>query len=221
VLHEVKALALFSLGRFRESAAVLNALLAVAPGMDWTSMSNLFDDVDEYTRQLRVLEEHIRQNPDDASAMFVLAYHYLVIGQNDAAVKMLKEVVRLKPDDVTAKRMLETLDPPDEEPAATEEQPAEDGPTTDLVGNWASNDKAPIKLTIDEQSQFTWQASPPGKPAVKLSGDLIASSDTIALETENEGTMIGRVRSGGPDKFTLLLQGMPADDPGIVFTRQK
>ena len=145
--------------------------------------------------------------------MFVLAYHYLVIGQNDAAVKMLKEVVRLKPDDVTAKRMLETLDPPEDDPAATvaEEKPAEDGPTTDLVGNWTSDDKTPIKLTIDEQSQFTWQASPPGKPAVKLNGDLIASSDTIALETENEGTMIGRVRSGGPDKFTLLLQGMPAE----------
>lgn len=222
VLHEVKALALFALGRFRESAAVLNALLAVAPGMDWTSMSNLYGDVEQYTAQLRALEEHIRKNPSDASAMFVLAYHYLVIGQNDAAIKMLKEVVRLKPDDVTAKRMLEALNPPEDEPSATvaEEQPAEDGPTTDLVGKWKSDD-GQIQLIVDAESQFVWQATPPGKPAVKLSGDLIAASDTIALETEDAGTMVGQVRSGGADKFTLMLQGMPANDAGIAFIRQK
>ena len=63
VLHEVKALALFALGRFRESAAVLNALLAVAPGMDWTSMSNLYGDVDEYTQQLRAARGAHSQEP--------------------------------------------------------------------------------------------------------------------------------------------------------------
>lgn len=218
VLHEVKALALFALGRFQESAAVLSSLLAVAPGMDWTSMSNLYGDVDDYTRQLRALEEHIRQNPSDASAMFVLAYHYLVIGQNDSAVKMLREVVRLKPNDITAKRMLEALDPPEETPA--EEPPAEDGPTTDLVGKWKSDD-GKIQFTVDEQSQFTWKATPPGKPAAELSGDLIASNETIALETKDEGALVGRVRSGGADQFTLILQGMAAGDPGIVFNRQK
>jgi hypothetical protein len=43
----------------------------------------------------------------------------------------------------------------------------------------------------------------------------------IALENEAQGSMVGRVISGGPDKFTFTLRGMPPDEPGLVFTRTK
>ena len=39
VLHEFNALCLFALGDYQRAAGVLNSLLAVAPGMDWTTMS--------------------------------------------------------------------------------------------------------------------------------------------------------------------------------------
>jgi tetratricopeptide (TPR) repeat protein len=230
VLHEVRALALFALGRFKESAATLNALLATAPGMDWTSMASLYGSVDDYTAQLRALEGHIKANPTDASAMFVLAYHYLVIGQTDAAIKALQEVVKLQPTDATAKRMLEGLVPPEAEespaaattadPATATAEPAADEPSTDLVGTWqAKAGDTTIVLTVTEDSQYIWKATPEGKPAIEIKGNLIASSDAIVLENEEQGSMIGRVTSGGADKFTFTLRGMPEDEPGLAFER--
>ena len=234
VLHEVRALSLFALGQYKEAAATLNALLASAPGMDWTSMSSLWGNVDDYTAKLRSLEAHIKANPTDAAAAFVLAYHYLVIGQTESATKALQHVVKLQPSDATAKRMLSMLVPPEATPdvtataaapaatapAATDAKP--EGPATDLVGTWtASGGDVAITLTIDDESRYVWQATPKGKPAIELKGNLIASSDAIVLENEEHGSMIGRVTSGGPDKFTFTLRGMPASEPGLAFTRKK
>jgi tetratricopeptide (TPR) repeat protein len=226
VLHEVRALCLFALGRYKESAATLNALLASAPGMDWTSMSSLYGSADDYTAQLRKLEARIKSNPTDAPAIFVLAYHYLVIGQNDAAIEALRQVVKLQPKDATAQRMLASLAPPEEKPAdpppPTPDKPAPAGPTTDLVGSWlAKSGNATIQLTIDDQSQFTWRATPQGKPPVELTGTMATTADTIALESKDQGAMVGKVKSGGPDKFTFVMQGMPPSDPGLAFERAK
>ncbi|HEX5103592.1 MAG TPA: tetratricopeptide repeat protein [Pirellulaceae bacterium] len=222
VLHEVRALCLFALGRYDESAATLNALLATAPGMDWTSMSALYGNPDDYTAQLRKLEAYVKANRTNAGAIFVLAYHYLVIGQNDEAIKALREVVRLQPKDTTAQRMLGSLAPPEEKPAETTPPPAapENAPTTDLVGTWrASSGDAVIELTIDDQFNFTWKATPKGKPAVEVKGTVNASSDSLALETKDQGNMVGQVKSGGPDKFTFAMQGLPPGDPGLEFAR--
>ena len=62
---------MFAMGDYTGAAAVLNNLLAVAPGMDWTTLSGLYGDVDAYTTQLRALEAHCKQKPDDAAAHFV------------------------------------------------------------------------------------------------------------------------------------------------------
>ena len=85
VMHEVGALCMFAMGDYTGAAAVLDNLLAVAPGMDWTTLIGLYGDVDAYTAQLRALEAYCKQKPDDAASHFVLAYHYLVAGYNDAA----------------------------------------------------------------------------------------------------------------------------------------
>jgi hypothetical protein len=50
VLHEFGALCLFAQGNYDRAAAVLNALLAVAPGMDWATMSSLYPNVAPYAQ---------------------------------------------------------------------------------------------------------------------------------------------------------------------------
>ncbi len=45
MIHEVYALSLFAIGDYEAAAATLNALLASAPGMDWTSVSSLYGDI--------------------------------------------------------------------------------------------------------------------------------------------------------------------------------
>ena len=248
VLHEVRALSLFALGRYPESAATLNSILAVAPGMDWTTMSGLYGSVDTYTGQLRKLEDFCRSNPGSAAGHFVLAYHYLVGGHADLAAEALKVVVAKQPGDIVSKRLLESLEPPAEAkaeelaaaeapkpaPASAANQPAAQtpaqaeaeaepaGPETDLVGTWkATEGKNSVTLTIGEDSAFTWKAEPEGKPAIELKGTLDSNADQIALQTEEQGTMVANVTSKGPDAFDFLVEGAPKDAKPLQFSRQK
>src|SRR4029078_11677758 len=98
-LHEFRALCLFALQRYDEAAAALYAVLSVGPGWNWTTLIGLYPSVDVYTRQLRALEEYARANPKSSSARFVLAYHYMTQGNNDAAAGQFRQVQALAPGD--------------------------------------------------------------------------------------------------------------------------
>ena len=234
VIHEVRALALFALGRYTEAAAALNAVLATAPGMDWTTVSNVYGSVDAYTGHLRTLEEFCRTHPDDAAAHFVLGYHYLVGGHSDMAAAALRVVVAKQPGDVVAKRLLDAVAPPAEEksapatePAAAAaktdvEAPAENAlPEIDLVGTWkATSDNDTVVLTVTPESSFSWKAQPAGKPAVELTGTIETSADAIALVSESAGTMVAKVTPKTADSFEFALPSAPKDAKPLVFTRQ-
>src|SRR5262249_2959770 len=86
VIHEVRALVLFAQGDYKSAAAVLDSLLARSPGMDWTTLSGLYGNADDYVQQLRRLEAQCKSDPRDAAAHFVLAYHYLITGHAEEAV---------------------------------------------------------------------------------------------------------------------------------------
>lgn len=222
VVHEVRALALFALGDYKSAAASLNSFLSSAPGMDWTTMSGLYGNVDDYTAQLRKLESFCMANPTDAASYFVLAYHYLVTGEKENAINSLRVVVKNEPKDITAKRMLDALDPPAPPSAAAAAPPAADGPTTDLVGVWrAKAGNSTIELKITEDSKFNWKAADAGKPPVELTGQLNAGADAIELATQDQGSMEGTVKSMGADKWQFNLEGAPPSDPGLTFERVK
>lgn len=84
-MHEFRALTLFARGRYQEATGTLYAVLSAGPGWDWDTLSALYGDADSYTRQLRALETHIRENTRAAEARFVLGYHYLVLDNRDDA----------------------------------------------------------------------------------------------------------------------------------------
>ena len=144
LVHEFKALVLFARGEDPRAAAELHDVLAVRPGMDWTTMSGLYPDVATYTGQLRALEDRCRQDPKAAAPRFVLAYHYLVTGHTDAAVAQLKAVLALEPGDRVARHLLASLTgtpPAPPESTTTRAVPDRDGaagrpPSVDLVGHW-------------------------------------------------------------------------------------
>jgi hypothetical protein len=212
-------------GNYPEAAAGLNSLLAAAPGMDWTTMSGLYGNTDDYTSQFRRLEQFCQSNPNDASSHFVLAYHYLVTGSKDGAIDALRVVVKNQPKDATAKRMLDAMVPaeapsaPVSRAASTAPQNA-DAPETDLVGLWtAAAGDTKIELTITEDSMFTWKTASAGKESASLEGNLIASSDGIELQTAEQGSMAGTVESRGSDAWLFRIEGAPASDPGLAFAR--
>lgn len=241
-LHEMAALCYFALGEYRRAAGILNNLLAVAPGMDWTTMAGLYPDVDTYTAQLRALEAFCKEHRDDAAARFVLAYHYLVAGYRDAAVKQLTVVTQLEPDDQVARRMLDAMTPPAGQqaeaaptaagdttadtdtaavPPGAAAPPAAAGPTTDLVGAWraAARNGDIFELSVDAANHFTWKATPKGQATMTVSGTLATAGNAILLESGSQGTMVAQVESGGANQFRFMAQGGPPGDEGLNFQR--
>ena len=93
-------------------------------------------------------------------------------------------------------------------------------PQTDLVGRWrAVADGTTIEMGIDDASQFEWSATPTGGTATKLAGKLLATSDTLVLDSETQGSMVGRVKPIGRDEFRFTLAGGPTDATGLNFKR--
>ncbi len=159
-LHEFRGLCLFALGRYDESAATLYAVLSVGPGWDWTTLVGFYPSVDVDTTQLRALEAYCDAHTDSATARFVLAYHYLTQGHDDAAVGVLKWVVALKPTDTLSAKLLRQLDPPRETPAvATAPAPADAAPPpgATIAGTWTAEPSADcaINLTVQPGGSFT------------------------------------------------------------------
>lgn len=143
VVHEMRALNLFALGRYPESAAVLNSLLATAPGWDWATLVGQYPSVDVFTRQQRALETYRTEHPQEAAPRFVLAYLYLVQGHDDAAKTELTKLLKIQPDDRVAEQMLKGITKPEPEgaavPATAPARPAEVIPAAP---------KAPAKTAI-------------------------------------------------------------------------
>jgi hypothetical protein len=116
-------------------------------------------------------------------------------------------------------------------PAATAVAPAavpprlpttEAPPETNLVGKWqAKAGDTTIELTIGEDLQFTWKAAQSGKPALQLNGQLVATSETLVLESKEQGSMVGSVKSDGADKWQFALAGTGPNDPGLRFERMR
>jgi hypothetical protein len=114
VLHEFRALTLFAQGKYKDAAVSLYAVIAAGPGWNWQTLQEFYPDSEIYTQQLRALEAATRSNPKSPDDHFVLAYHYLVTGHNDAAVKQLEQVHALLPNDQLTTQLLTALKPPAE-----------------------------------------------------------------------------------------------------------
>jgi hypothetical protein len=120
MLHEFRGLVLFAERDYSQSAAALYAVLASGPGWNWDTLKSFYSDVDHHTRQLRALEADAKDKPKSVEDRFVLAYHYFVLGQTDAAVKELEVVTKLQPEDKLSAQMLAALKP---KPASSDDRP--------------------------------------------------------------------------------------------------
>jgi predicted Zn-dependent protease len=108
-LHEFRALVLFAQKKYKEAAEGVYAVLSVGPGMNWETMSGLYPDVDAYVGQLRALESYQREYREAGDGHFLLAYHYLVLGHTDQAVKQLEKFEKLFPSDKLAPEIVKAF----------------------------------------------------------------------------------------------------------------
>lgn len=216
VIHEFRALVLFALGKYSDSAATLYAVLSVGPGWDWTTLSSLYANVDVYTEQLRKLEEYCRSKPDDMSGRFVLAYHYVTGGHGDAAQPVLEQLINANPQDQVAKQLLLQIDPEAKIPDAPEpvEPPQPSNPVESgaLVGDWrATRDGGTFEMDLDENKEFKWTYSANGDSQSVTGVWGVDDDGVLALEMNDEGAMLAQVVvSGSKLDFYMLgdTQGM-------------
>jgi tetratricopeptide (TPR) repeat protein len=226
-LHEFRALCLFALGRYDESAATLYAVLAVGPGWDWTTLISLYPGVDVYTGQLRALEGYCDSHSDSATGRFVLAYHYLTQGHTDAAVGVLKQVVALNPKDTLSAKLLRQLDAPRDQPdtataAASTPAPTDTTPPqgASIAGTWRAN-PAPdtsIALTVQPDGPFTWQTTLKGKTQ-QIAGTSTYGGGMLTLAQDKGPALVGRVSWADPSHMTFRIVGEGPDDPGLSFAK--
>lgn len=238
VAHEFYALCLFAQGAYPRAASVLDSLLAVAPGMDWTTLMSLYPSQSTYLQQFRTLEDYCAAHAQDPSSHFVLAYHLLVRGETRTAIDALQVVVDNQPKDQVAAKMLAALKGADAasagaadtaaaQPAveSTPPAPAEStdaGPTTDLTGSWqAERGGSKFELKIDDAGQFSWHTVASGGQPLDLSGPYAINGDVLSLESKNQGVMAARVKSKGADSFQFIPVDSPPGDEGLTFTRLK
>lgn len=220
-LHEFRSLVLFALGRYHEAAAAIHAVLAVGPGWNWTTMSGLYDSVDDYTSHLRALEGHVEENSDATDARFLLSYHYLTCGHTGEAKRELSEVVKSQPKDSVAADLLRMLGGEVPSPATTTPMaPAGPKPTeADLLGSWKANrkDGSSFELTLNKSGEFKWAYA---KEANKqqIQGVFVVDDGVLAMEPDSGGVMLADVSKPKNGSFTFSQNGTAGE--AIVFQQQ-
>jgi hypothetical protein len=108
-LHQFRGLVLFALGRYQDAAAAVYSVLAVDSGWTRDTLSKLYDDPRRYEEQFRQLQRYAADNPTAIDARFLLAYHFLMLGELNSAAKNL-EVVRIaRPDDRVTLNLLSAI----------------------------------------------------------------------------------------------------------------
>jgi uncharacterized protein (TIGR03066 family) len=225
IIHEFRALVMFAQGKYKDAAAGLYSVLSVGPGWDWTTMSSLYPNIDVYTKQLRALEAAVKQNPQANDARFVLAYHYLTCGSEDAAAAQLKELYKVTPQDNLIKELLMMTGGPESigaSAAPAERAPAQAPqiPAADLVGSWnaAGQRGTKFEMGLAQDGKFTWNYSQNGK-SQSVKGVYALDGNVLAMEPESGGVMLAEVTPPQGGRLDFKLLGAPPGDPGLKFAK--
>lgn len=224
LIHEFRALCLFAMKDYSQSAAAMYAVLSVGPGWDRETLEGLYNNMAVYQSQLNALEAYRDSNPNAGNAHFLLAYHYMLNGRNDQAISELQTVIKLEPRDRLAAQLLKGLSAPDEAP----EGPELPEPTVatipisagNLPGTWKAQraDGAEIQLTLDADHKFVWNVADAEKPQ-KLTGTYTFADNYLILSSPGQSDLIGQVSQEPDNKMRFKLAGGSPDDPGLLFSR--
>jgi len=108
-VQQFLALAYFAHGEYDDAARAARVVLQTGEHWKWNQLSGQYAKKADYAAQLRALENSIRQESTPAKR-FLVAYHYLMLGQPKAARAQFERVARARPDDRLTARLLQDLE---------------------------------------------------------------------------------------------------------------
>ena len=206
VVHEFRALCLFALKRYDDAASVCYAVLTAGPGWNWSTMVGLYPGVDTYTDQLRALEGFARANPNSTTARFLLGYHYMVQGNQEAAAAQFENVVKLQPNETLSASFAKALKKATE-PAAAAATPVAAAPAAAAAveGQPAAVAAAPpaqagAARPLAPPAESPDQQAPPPPPPAQMAGTWKAQPApdvSISLTLQPDGQFAWEVDTKG------------------------
>ncbi len=75
-------------------------------------------------------------------------------------------------------------------------------------------------MSLGNDGRFIWKFAQAGN-AQTFEGKFDLAGNTLVLEYDNGGTMVAKVGSQGPERFTFQMVGGPPNDPGLSFARTR
>ncbi len=219
--HEFRGLALFALQRYKEAAGPVYAVLSLGPGWGWATLSSFYPRPDVYAGQLRALEQYVASNQNVAEARFLLGYHYMTGGHNDAAAEQFKAAVQLNPQDHLSAQLLSAIVPTAaQQPTAPSAAAAATKPidASALAGVWTSTrtDGTTITLSLGQDAKYTWKFARRDKPQ-EFSGAYEVMDSLLILKTGDSPVMVGQVALLPNNRFNFKMVGDNPSDPGLTF----
>jgi tetratricopeptide (TPR) repeat protein len=220
VAHEFRGLTLFALGRYKEAAGPIHAVLSIKPGWDWTTLCSLYADVNTYTEQLRALEHYVTANPNATEARFLLVYQYMTCGYGEAAVRQLAAVMQQSPKDQLSAQLLSALTTVKPVPQPGPSAPAKPVQAAALAGAWKATraDGAIITLNLEKDAKYTWTFAAKDKPQ-QFSGAYTVADNLLVFNSGDKPVIIGRVTMLAEDRFNFKLPGNNPNDAGLIFAK--
>jgi len=222
-LHEYRALVLFALGKYAESAGVLNPVLASGPGWGWETMIAFYDSSSTYTDQLRKLEAYTKGKADGAEGHFLLGYHYMVSNHMDQAYTEFAATAKLQPADSVARQLRDLTAsslPDGGEPDAAPPVRPEPVPADKLTGTWVCDRGADGKVTfiMTADGNYTWSYMN-GDQKSELKGTYGLNDKGLLVLTGEDSQMVSEVTLASDKEMKFVLVGAPEGDPGLEFKK--
>lgn len=233
-LHEFRALVLFAREDYQAAATAIYAVLAVSPGWDWTTLSGLYADQEEFARQLRSLEAAHKNNLESAALAFLRGYFYTTCRHFEAAVKQFQTAAKLLAGDELIPALALLVAGAVENPAAAAEpgtatlspatatnnasdQPPRPIAKTTLIGDWKAfrGGTVSLQLKLRDDQNFVWVAIQEGKPR-RMAGRYVLEGNFLFLGG-GSGTLVGRIETRKQGGFNFKLLDNSPTDAGLEF----
>lgn len=106
---QLRSLSYFAMGEFKLAAR--DAYTSILTGPIWTrvALKELYTDASGHTRDLSWLRAAADEQPQSLHVHFLLAYHNLLLGNLNSGAKNLETVLKIKPNEPVASRLLQVV----------------------------------------------------------------------------------------------------------------